>query len=222
MSHLFSVSKNSGTCSDVWVFPRPPGTSPASAGCLAIQLTSDTLTGRSHQSPRGKGSVLQNCPTALHPLRCQSQIQVVTWASDQLTVHWGFQCPPAPAPTVSLLHLLELLTEFRETLCLWDDWFIIKGCNSDAARWERCLRSGVWWGEGVELPFSLQLGHSAQIMACSKPWKFSEFHWVPSFWVLWMEPALHRQDWFNHRLLAIDSTSSPTLLPGGLGVGLKF
>ena len=48
------------------------------------------------------------------------------------------------ASSLISINLLEWLTEFRETFYLPDYWFIIKGCNSETARWIRRARYGEW------------------------------------------------------------------------------
>ena len=53
-----------------------------------------------------------------------------------------------------LNNLLERLTELRETFCLPDYWFIIKGYNSETGRWKRCT------GQGMGLPCPHQTYHS--------------------------------------------------------------
>ena len=49
-------------------------------------------------------------------------------------------------PSSDLVHLLEWLTELRETFYLLDCWFSIKGYNSGIAREERCIGQDTWGG----------------------------------------------------------------------------
>ncbi|XP_032346467.1 fucose mutarotase isoform X3 [Camelus ferus] len=73
--------------------PTPSPGSPA--GCPAAQPGSDTTCLRMRQIPQVHGSVSQDCPQHRPSSRCQSQVQVVTWASDQLAVDRGL---PRPLP----------------------------------------------------------------------------------------------------------------------------
>ena len=47
---------------------------------------------------------------------------------------------------LGLTNVLEQLTEFRATFYLLNYWFIIKGYNSETARWKRYTRQGMWEG----------------------------------------------------------------------------
>ena len=46
-------------------------------------------------------------------------------------------------PCLGSIHLLERLTELWEASCVLDHWFIIKWCNPETARWERCKGQGM-------------------------------------------------------------------------------
>ena len=66
-------------------------------------------------------------------------------------------------------------------------------------------------------------GHGTSMLSSSVPlspnhdvFKNLEAFWIPSFWGF-VEASLHRHDWLNHWLLVIDSSSSPSPHPGGLG-----
>ena len=69
----------------------------------------------------GEGSVLLDCPTSRS--RCQSQVQVVPWDSDQLARNGRFP----QTPSLDSLKWLEQLTELREGFYLLNFLFIIKG-----------------------------------------------------------------------------------------------
>ena len=78
----------------VWVFPHT-SSSWTSAGHPTVQLNSDS-TWREYQIPQVKSSVPPDWPPP-HPtnhFRCQSQVQVVTCASDQSAIDWSFQRLP--------------------------------------------------------------------------------------------------------------------------------
>ncbi|KAF6344864.1 hypothetical protein mRhiFer1_010240 [Rhinolophus ferrumequinum] len=51
----------------------------------------------------------------------------------------------SPLPLGSI-NLLKWLTELREIFYVIDQGFIIKGYNSGAARWERCVGQRTWEG----------------------------------------------------------------------------
>lgn len=70
------------------------------------------------------------------PTSYNSQVQVVTYVSDQLTI--DLEIPMTPM--LGLINLLECLTQLREIFYLVDYKFITKGRNSGSATWKRCIR----------------------------------------------------------------------------------
>ena len=97
-------------------------------GVLKFNPTLTLSTEDKCQIAQVKGSVQQDW-LPLH-FRCQSQVQVGTWASNQSTIDWRFQ----RFPSLGLINLLQQLTELREIFYLLDHWFIIKRYNSGKAR----------------------------------------------------------------------------------------
>ena len=81
-------------------FPPTPSSSPTPAGCPPIQVNSDTTYLERASDPTGKGSVPQDRPPTPH-FRLQSQVQVVTCASDQQAIDGRF--PRTPPPCVQLI-----------------------------------------------------------------------------------------------------------------------
>ena len=90
-------------------------------------------------------------------------------------------------------------------------------------------------GTGTKLPYPLQACHSPKSPHVHQP----EVLWIPFFWdciealllgrpesllgsflkMLWKNPnflanPIHKHAWLNHWLLAVDSCSSPSALPG--------
>ena len=57
-------------------------------------------------------------------------------------------------PSLSLINLLEQLTEFRETFYSLGHQFIIEGCNSGTATWKRCTGQSKEKGQGFSMPSS--------------------------------------------------------------------
>lgn len=70
-------------------------------------------------------------------------------------------------------------------------------------------------GKGTKLPCCLRAPHSPRISVCTN----LEALGTPSFWVFMEEASLQRYSWLNHWPLAINSTSSPSLLGEGQVVG---
>ena len=172
--------------------------------------------------PQVKGSVPQD-PSFLQNTRAHAhhntfiyfrhllQVHVVTCASDPLAIGCGFIDPTPPGS----INLLRQLTKLRETFCLLDHQFIIKGYNSGTARWKRCLEPGMGGRE--------QRSHA--LMKCTTLLKSHVFTHLealqtPSFWVF-IEASLHRHDCSNPQPLVMESTVILSLLPGNQGVGLK-
>lgn len=69
------------------------------------------------------------------------------------------------------------------------------------------------WGKGSEFPCPFQAGHSPSTSTCSPSRSFLN--------PVLLEASWHRQDWSSYWLLAIDLTSSPSLLLGILGDGTE-
>lgn len=86
----------------------------------------------------GWRTVLQDWPCC----SCQSQVQVVTGASNQVAINQRFP----RTPSSGVINLLEGLTELRETFLSLDYCFIIKGYNSKTATWMSCTGQGLWEG----------------------------------------------------------------------------
>ena len=72
--------------------------------------------------------------------RCQSQVHLVTCASDSWKRRYKLEVP------LGLINVLEQLTEFRAAFYLLDYWCITKGYNSETARWKRYTGQGMWEG----------------------------------------------------------------------------
>ena len=56
---------------------------------------------------------------------------------------YELEVPTTPS-SLSLISLLEQLTELRETFYLLDHQFIIRGYNPGTARWKRSIAQGMW------------------------------------------------------------------------------
>lgn len=80
------------------------------------------------------GSAPQSSPSRT-VFRCQSQVEVVTWVSDQPAVGPTF---PQPSP-LGLVSLLQWLTELGKTVYLLAYWFIIKATAQERPFWVRPL-----------------------------------------------------------------------------------
>lgn len=141
------------------------------------------------------GPVVEDCRSEF---RYQSQAQIISCASDQLTVHWGFNQPPpwtyganqksgllpgflidyqSEVPTITsfgLINLLECLTELRETFCLLDCWFIIRRYDKRyrwTFRWTfrwKKCMRATYRERRTELPCPLQAFHCLSIPRCSQ------------------------------------------------------
>ena len=115
-----------------------------------------------------------------------------------------------------MINFARANAELRRAFNLLSYQFIIKGCNSGIARWDRFTEQGMGGWDGVEL-----LWPSEHITLPKSPYFTNpEDLWTLSFWVF-TEASSHRHYWLNHRPLVIDSTSSPSPLPGDRGMGLK-
>lgn len=87
-------------------------------------------------------------------------------------------------------------------------WFLIKGNNSETARWERSLGQDV--GEGQSLHASSEQGTPQ--LSFSLTQKFSKL----CAFGIFLEASSHRHNQLNLGPLGIHSTSSPPCLPQGL------
>ena len=78
--------------------------------------------------------------------RCQSKVQIITWASDQLAINQR-------VPWEGSVNLLELLTELRETLTYIEHFVEVYGKgNGWTPRWRQCTGWGIWEGGGGLCP----------------------------------------------------------------------
>ena len=73
---------------------------------------------------------------------CQSQVQIVNYTSDELTVSHSFPT----TPSLVSISLLDWLAELKETFYLLVHWFITKRYNLRTARWKRCIEQGLFEG----------------------------------------------------------------------------
>lgn len=93
----------------------PPHNSQTPTGFPAVQLHSDMIYPETVPDGRkGPGEGLSPTGLFLPPFRPQSQVHVITWASDWLAIGGRFQRPP---PSLVLINRLEL-TELRATSAL--------------------------------------------------------------------------------------------------------
>ena len=95
-------------------------------------------TWRYHQIPQVKGSILQGGLPLQIPIASPGCL-LCFWSTD-----YRLEIPTTPF--LGWINLLEKLTKLRETLCLLDYQFIIKECNSETARWKRCMGQSMWEG----------------------------------------------------------------------------
>ena len=185
----------------------PPSNSLTPTGCLVIHLNSDTTYLEIIRFHRLRA---WSDKTTFH-FRYQTQVQVVTCASDRLANKSEVSTPPS----LDLINLLEQLKGLRGTFCLPDHQFIIKGYSLGTARWKRRLGQGC--GKGTEPPWPLPEHHSPWI------WIFTSLEVLQRNLDLlgfcgefitkaWLIKSLAIGDWFN---------SSPSLLPGGGGRGRR-
>lgn len=75
-----------------------------------------------------------------------------------------------------------------------DHWFSIKGCNSETARWERCIGPGMGNGPGASTP-SPGAPLSPYFHVLTK----LEALWTICFWA-----SLHSYSWLNHWPVGMD------------------
>ena len=134
----------------------------------------------------------------------------------------GYESEVPTSPSSGWINLLEQLTALRKTHFLTGlPVYYRRIWRKD--RYEHPDRrdtQGKVYGRGVKLPCSLQVHDSAR-----SP-HVHQLGISPNS-VLWvfMEASLLRHNWLTHWPLAIDSTSSPSLLPGvqgGGGDGVKI
>lgn len=104
-------------------------------------------------------------------------------------------------PSLGLINLLERLTELRKTVYFLHHPFIMKGCNSGAAR-QRCARQR---GVSTFSPGRLTLPTSARVHPSSSPNPILS---------VFMAASLRRHGWPKHWSLVTDSISSPSPFPG--------
>ena len=172
-------------------------------GCPTIQLNSDTSTWRKGQTPQVKGSRPATLPPLQMPMPNPGG-HLCFWAT---TYKWKF-------PTTSFwdsINLLEWFTEFRKPVYSLEYWFVTKDTKryTFTARWRGPKQRsfcpcGVW---------GLASCHVEVILLPNL-----EALWIPSFWVF-REASLFKHGWWTHWPLMIDSTSSPSPLPGNQGAG---
>ena len=78
-----------------------------------------------------------------------------------------------------MINVLEQLTEFRATFYLLDYWFIIKGCNSETARWKRYRGQDMGEGKasmpsvGTPLSPDLHLNTNLEALQTQLFWGFN-------------------------------------------------
>ena len=99
------------------------------------------------------------------------------------------------------------------------------GYSSWAARWDRCIGQGMWWG-CLEVPHSLWMHDPPSTCVCSATWKHSRLlplgflcRFICTFFIC---TFLCRHNWFNQWSLVINLISGPSLLPGDSGVPRKL
>ena len=113
--------------------------------------------------------------------RCQSKIQIITWASDQLAINQR-------VPWEGSVNLLELLTELRETLTYIEHFIEADGKgNRRTPRWRQCTGWGRWEGARRSMP-SLGAPFSQNIPGSSLD---------PTLVSLW---RLHHKGMIDHQL----------------------
>lgn len=135
------------------------------SGALQFQSVLTPTTWSWHCSHRSL-SRAQAHETA--PLQVPLAGQVVTCASDQPAVNQVHM-----TLSVGSFSLLEQLTELRETSCLIDFWFMIKGCSSERTQRKSCTGPGM--GKGTELLYPVQAYlHTFTHLKLSRycPWGF--------------------------------------------------
>ena len=115
--------------------------------------------------------------------RCQSKIQIITWASDQLAINQR-------VPWEGSVNLLELLTELRETLTYIEHFIEADGKgNRRTPRWRQCTGWGRWEGAWRSMP-SLGAPFSQNIPGSSLD---------PTLVSLW---RLHHKGMIDHQLFS--------------------
>ena len=148
-----------------------------SARCHIIQLNSDTIYLEIAQISQVEGSSPQP------PLPSTSNTSYKFRLSPSLLTLWlqtggspdpllGLQTPVASLccylyfwqsgckleiskpSSLGSINLLEWLRELRETFCLLDHHFIIKGYNSGTSRWKRYIVQGMGKGHRASMPSS--------------------------------------------------------------------
>ena len=120
--------------------------------------------------------------------RCQSKVQIITWASDQLAINQR-------VPWEGSVNLLELLTELRETLTYIEHFVEVYGKgNGWTPRWRQCTGWGIWEGGGGLC--RLWVNHS--------PRTYLEVLWTPYFWDF-VEASSQRHDWSSTPFSALPS-----------------
>ena len=186
--------------------PIQTSNSPTPARCAIIQLNSGTFYPEIVSDPTRLRP--QAYKTVCTPFRCQLQVQVVTCASDQLTIDGRFQWPPS----LGWINVLKWLTELRETkFYLLDHHFIIKEYTSRTARWKRGTEQGVRKGCRASMPPSgTALSPHLHVFTSLGAL------WTPSFWGF-MEVSLHRHDWSNHWPSVINFQSLSSSWRSGVG-----
>ena len=129
--------------------------------------------------------------------RCQLQAQVITCDSDHPAKYWR---SPQLLPWVRLFYWSISQNSGN---CSLGHLFIIKGYNSGAVRWKRCM------------------GKSALSRYVAPPYVHQSRSPQNPVLLRVMEASLHRHDWLNDWLLAVDKTSSPYPFPTGHGGGTE-
>ena len=140
------------------------------------------LPGDSIRSPKVEGSGLQDLHHPPPPKKKDKQTIL------QTSILTGYRLEVPLTPSFRSINLLEQLTVFTETSYSLDYQLIIKGCNSELTRWQRC--TGWVWVKVRGLQCPLQAHQPPQIP-------------TPSGKVLnpillgFMEASLPKHDWLN-------------------------
>ena len=118
--------------------------------------------------------------------------------------------------SLGMINFARANAELRRAFTLLGYQLIIKGCSSGIARWNRCTEQAIGGGKVWSICDPLNTSLFPNLHMFTNP----EGLWTLSLWVF-TEASLHRHYWLNHCPLVIDSTSSPSPLPGDRGMGLK-
>ena len=184
-------------------FPTSPSYSPSPAGCPGIHLNSDTVDSETMIRFQKWRAQCHKMPAPPHHVSCQSQVQVVTCASEG----------GSHAPLLAFCPFARTAHRTQDTVFLPrlpGYYKAVKGHTS--------MARNIWWDPAQRGICLMAFGST---LACGSVLVHQPRSSLNPLLLGFMETSSHGHGWLNHCPWVIDSTSSPSSLPGYQGIRLK-